>query len=56
MPTIIYYNKRFITFGNDSRCPGWQEYGNLISYHQLSTPIQKEVGDELYVTYSYSIT
>ena len=56
MPAIIYYNKRLITFGNDSRCYGCQEWGNLISYHQLSTPIQKEVGDELYVTYSYSIT
>lgn len=31
------------------------EYGNLLSYHTFSTPFIKDVGDELYVSYSYYI-
>lgn len=31
------------------------EFGNLLSYHEFSTPFIKDVGDELYVSYSYYI-
>lgn len=31
------------------------EFGNLLSYHTFSTPFIKDVGDELYVSYSYYI-
>ena len=31
------------------------EYGNLISYHTLDQPIQKSVGDSMFITYSYVI-
>lgn len=34
---------------------GLVEYGNLLSYHMLEQPIQKNVGDVMYVTYSYTI-
>lgn len=31
------------------------EYGNLLSYHTLDKPIQKSVGDTMFITYSYVI-
>lgn len=31
------------------------EYGNLLSYHTLDQPIQKSVGDSMFITYSYVI-
>lgn len=31
------------------------EFGNLLSYHTFSVPFIKDVGDELYVSYSYYI-
>lgn len=41
------------TFGNDKLL---QTYGNLISMHPFSTPIVKNAGDALYVTYEYMAT
>lgn len=38
-----------------NKLPGLVEYGNILSYHMLEQPIQKNVGDTMYVTYSYTI-
>ena len=32
-----------------------REYGNLLSWHEFGTPIVKNIGDTLFVTYSYTV-
>lgn len=43
------------SYGTEDSYACLMELGNLLSYHEFSTPFIKDVGDELYVSYSYYI-
>lgn len=56
------YGNRTFAVGHRQINTGWAqkldgliEYGNLLSYHTLNESIQKNVGDTMYITYSYII-
>lgn len=52
----VAYDKLWNT-GSNAWTSDYQlcQFGNLLSYHEFATPIVKDVGDILYISYSYYI-